>query len=479
MATDCCTNGLNQVFCNAFNKYYNTLYTNGEISKEETNNLLIIDYIRQCLSDDRYNSYYGTLLKALRCIANNSCLLDTSWLYDRSRVPKVTNQFVTILTKQAFVETDPTVPQYVKDITQEEIYNWNHPSAQGSLIVTVDPYSQQDNPTYDEIYTAWSSGQDVVARLDDNSGIFQLSYIDDGTIMFIRSDNWNGIYVQYLLLEVEGNTETWTLSPANYLQSKLTFDNNPTQGSNNPVKSSGIYNMCPIIEDTRSSAVAAITGNAPFASLEDGQRMVLKVNKAIPNSPTITLTLSGGNDTSAIPAYSAYQDTVTTVWSNAIKTGMYVELIYESTNNRWMMVGNRDSNTTYPNMTQVNIGAGTSTSANVISPKLVHDNAYIVEETYSSGSLKANKMYDFGTVSSALTIPSLDATNDLVSNALNFYALRFIAGADNISITFPTGVIVDDEPTINTGDYVEIMINLYVENNTNHFYASIKVWQAQ
>ena len=39
--------------------------------------------------------------------------------------------------------------------------------------------------------------------------------------------------------------------------------------------------------------------------------------------------------------------------------------------------------------------------------------------------------------------------------------------------------IVDDEPTINTGDYVEIMINLYVVNGVNNFYASIKVWQAQ
>jgi hypothetical protein len=128
--------------------------------------------------------------------------------------------------------------------------------------------------------------------------------------------------------------------------------------------------------------------------------------------------------------------------------------------------------------TQSEINAGSSTSQRTFTPQLLHDNAYIVEETYSSGSLKANKFYDFGTVSSALTIPSLDATNGLVSNALNFYALRFIAGADNISITFPTGVVVDDEPTINTGDYVEIMINLYVENNTNHFYASIKVWQA-
>lgn len=129
--------------------------------------------------------------------------------------------------------------------------------------------------------------------------------------------------------------------------------------------------------------------------------------------------------------------------------------------------------------TQSEINAGTSTSQRTFTPQLLHDNAYIVEESYSSGSLKANKMYDFGTVSSALTIPSLDATNDLVSNALNFYALRFIAGADNLSITFPTGVVVDDTPTINTGDYVEIMINLYVVNGSNNFYASIKVWPAQ
>lgn len=129
--------------------------------------------------------------------------------------------------------------------------------------------------------------------------------------------------------------------------------------------------------------------------------------------------------------------------------------------------------------TQSEINAGSSTSQRTFTPKLMHDNAYIKE---ASGipllGLDPNKFYDFGTVSSAITIPDPLTTN-LVSNALNFYALRFIAGADNLSITFPTGVEVDGTPTINTGDYVEIMINLYVENNTNHFYASIKVWQAQ
>ena len=163
---------------------------------------------------------------------------------------------------------------------------------------------------------------------------------------------------------------------------------------------------------------------------------------------------------------------------NTIAANEYLDLIFEETNNRWVMVGNRDTNNIYSGTTQQQINDGTLNVDRLITPKLFHDNAYIVELSYSSGSLKANKFYDFGTVSTALSF-TLDTTNDLVSNALNFYALHFIAGADNLNITFPTGVIVDDEPTINTGDYVEIMINLYVENNTNHFYASIKVWQAQ
>ena len=81
--SNCCNNNISKAFCNAFNKYYNTLYVNGEISKKETDNLLIIDYIRQLLSDERFSGYYNMLLKALRCIADSSCLLDSSLLYIR------------------------------------------------------------------------------------------------------------------------------------------------------------------------------------------------------------------------------------------------------------------------------------------------------------------------------------------------------------------------------------------------------------
>lgn len=470
---NCCVNGLNQVFCNAFNKYYNTLYTNGEISKEETNNLLIIDYIRQCLSDNRYSGYYNILLKALRCIANNSCLLDTSWLYDRSIVPRVTNQFVTVLTKQAFTETDPIFKASpAATITNEDIDNWNNPSVGGALVVTLtlDGTFSADY-TYTEILEAWNNKQDVILIYANSE--YQFSYTDNvegGSIYFSRVDSYGGPFLDYF--ELDGTDDSWHQHIIN-LQTKLTFDNIPTQNSNNPVKSSGIYNMCPIIEDTRSSAVAAITGVAPFSTLEDKQRIVLHLNYASAYSPTLTLTLSGGTNTSAISLKAVYVDGIVTINANWMKAGAYYNLIYDQANARWLTMVDRD--TVLPQMNQSVINTGTETTNRAVYAKLIHDNAYIVEETYSSGSLKANKMYDFGTVSTALTIPSLDATNDLVSNALNFYALRFIAGADDLNITFPTGVIVDDEPTINTGDYVEIMINKY----GNNFYASIKVWQAQ
>lgn len=276
--------------------------------------------------------------------------------------------------------------------------------------------------------------------------------------------------------QVQSNWNESDTSSKAFIQNKPTIPTVPTNVSAFANDAGYLNNnFCPIIEDTRSSAVAAITGVAPFSTLVDGQRIMLKVAQNIPNSPTLTLTLSDNTTEGPYSMYTNYQSTaLSAAWNNNIRAGSYIEMVYESTNTRWIMVGQKDTNTTYGEMTQAQISAGTNTALKVVTPKLFHDNAYIVEESYSSGSLKANKFYDFGTVSSAITIPEPLTTN-LVSNALNFYALRFIAGADNISITFPTGVIVDDEPTINTGDYVEIMINKY----GNNYYASIKVWQAQ
>lgn len=80
---NCCNNNINKAFCKAFKKYYDTLEVNGEISKGETNNLLIISYIRKLLRNPIYTDYHNMFLKALRCVASKSCLMDSSLLYNR------------------------------------------------------------------------------------------------------------------------------------------------------------------------------------------------------------------------------------------------------------------------------------------------------------------------------------------------------------------------------------------------------------
>lgn len=365
--------------------------------------------------------------------------------------------------------------------------------------------------TYAQILAAYNAGADLVVTIGGvGYPIYHLTNYENGWFYFNGICYDEIVCVKSVYLRPNG---VWTVANDQFYSYELTYDSEPTANSNNPVRSGGIKTaldgkqeqlvsgtniktinsssilgsgnidlltntFCPIIEDTRSSAVAAITGVAPFSTLVDGQRIVLKLSYNMGLNSTLKLTLNGGSETNAFPIYFCYNNAVFAVQNATAAAGSYLELFFDLSNSRWLLSG-KDTNTTYLAANQNDVNVGSQTDQRVFSPKLIHDNAYIVETTYSSGSLKANKFYDFGTVSSALTIPSLDATNNLVSNALNFYALRFIAGADNISITFPTGVLVDDTPTINTGDYVEIMINLYVENNTNHFYASIKVWQAQ
>lgn len=503
----CCNDNLSKIFCNAYNKYYNTLYTNGEISKKETENLLVISYIRKLFINPRYINYRPILIKALRCIADRSCLLDSSELYGRLDIKTVGDKFVTVQMRDIYSvkieETDPTVPQYVKNITEQDIDRWNNPSTNNILIVK---FTENNNTvTCDtsiaDIYAAVSAGTEVVGLTSDSTSQTWASLrVSVAASKFCVFDmQYGGVYV-YLMGGIENGTDVWQRDQSlrlvtddqvvrwNNKQDALvsgtnikTINNQSLLGSGNInlVPTETFNNFCPIIEDTRSSAVATITGVAPFASLETGQKILLHLAYNTVFSTTLKLTLSDGITTTGTKKMKiAYNTSFVDVGSEyTYIAGCYIPLIYDGTNRYWRVIG-RENDTTYSSMTQANINSGTATT-NTVSAKLIHDNAYIVEETYSSGSLKANKFYDFGTVSSALTIPSLDATNDLVSNALNFYALRFIAGADNISITFPTGVVVDDTPTINTGDYVEIMINLYVENNTNHFYASIKVWQAQ
>ena len=310
-----------------------------------------------------------------------------------------------------------------------------------------------------EIFIAGKDGRGIVSIVKTaTSGLvdtYTITYTDNTTSIFNVTNGANGINGQdgvdgadgvgiasIAKTGTQGLVDTYTITMTN----GTTYTYQVTNGKDGENGRDGADGQ----DGTDGVGIVSITKTST-SGLVDTYTILLT------NGTTTTFTVTNGSDATQVQSDWAQSD------STAVD-----------------FIKNKPTIPTIPaTATQSEINAGSSTSQRTFTPQLLHDNAYIVEETYSSGSLKANKFYDFGTVSTALTIPSLDATNDLVSNALNFYALRFIAGADNISITFPTGVIVDDEPTINTGDYVEIMINLYVENNTNHFYASIKVWQAQ
>jgi hypothetical protein len=290
-----------------------------------------------------------------------------------------------------------------------------------------------------------------------------------------------------------------------YIKNKPTIDNAPTQNSTNLVSSGGVYsaiepkleyydltsdtNLAPIwqaymgggtISDQQAFNAACEYLLSKMYEINSNTIFLLDSNaclKAFYEGYPITSPSYNPNDSCCVYFEFAteYQGAVTynvvgveRNITDGITWGWY-------TNN-----SETELQSKLTSLTDSDIRTGTSQILKGVTAKVMHDNCYIPE---ISGviplNLDPNKIYDFGTISSALTIPDFSTSNGdlvgLVGNALNFYALRFIAGADNISITFPTGVEVDDTPTINTGDYVEIMINKYGGN----FYASIKVWQAQ
>lgn len=122
-------NKYNRIFCNAFNKYYNTLEINGEISKKESENLLIIGYIRKLLNNPTTALYGNILIKALRCIANKSCLLDAESLYNMSSIPKVDAKYSIVSRKEgscvSIIRVEKTESHGLEDIYTIKYSNGN------------------------------------------------------------------------------------------------------------------------------------------------------------------------------------------------------------------------------------------------------------------------------------------------------------------------------------------------------------------
>lgn len=144
---------------------------------------------------------------------------------------------------------------------------------------------------------------------------------------------------------------------------------------------SAIVDSYPVIEDTRSSAVAAITGVAPFATLVDGQQITLKMVYDTKYGTTLNLTLSNGTTTGAIPVYHLLHDYPEGVQVHAgfYKPGTYHRLVYNATTNRWVAEFT-DTNTIDSVITSALITAGTDTNRHTVSAKILRDNFYLKSE---------------------------------------------------------------------------------------------------
>lgn len=205
---------------------------------------------------------------------------------------------------------------------------------------------------------------------------------------------------------------------------------------------SQLSTYCPIIEDTRSSAVANITGVAPFSQLVDGQRIILRLAYATANGTTLDLTLSDGTTTTGAKAiYSSRSGQFQQVGSNYGLAGTLIYAIYDNTNSRWNALPVQDTNTTYASMTQQRVDEGTSTGAYTISPKLLCDNfdkVTTLVEVQTTGdvtqALESGKFYKFGTVD------SLTITLTAASAGMGIWGGKFTASANWSALGLPATV---------------------------------------
>lgn len=77
-----------------------------------------------------------------------------------------------------------------------------------------------------------------------------------------------------------------------------------------------ISSKTPLIEGTHNSATQTWTGNAPFSKLKDGQTIMYGLpNRGASGNSTLTLTLSDGTKTSALPIYYNGSNRVTTQYN--------------------------------------------------------------------------------------------------------------------------------------------------------------------
>ena len=335
--------------------------------------------------------------------------------------------------------------------------------ADKAVVVTLSPDVDQQivaDKTFAEVYALLVAGNEVMFDL---GGVYWKAMgFSDTVIVASLAEVENG---EPVLGGLVWNKERGISFSFFNLQEKLMFDDEPTHGSVNPVKSGGVYDAfntyCPIIEDTRSSAVAAITGVAPFASLVDGQRIMLNINKNTIDRSTLELTLSNGSSTGAIAVMHFYNGNFWQISAGkAYGPRTTLPLIYRESLSAWVVLGG-ELNTSYPTITQKQIDAGTATTATTVTPKLLCDNfdrrhLYVDNSADASVELSVATYNDLGTTDAPVV--SLPASY----TAADEFLYSFTCATDACVVTLPQGVVLadccDDFSEVGAGVWFQVSI---------------------
>lgn len=227
---------INTILYTGLKNYFNVLFEYGEISLSDTNKLLVLKHIRDLsASGIIFSEEQRKLLHSvIKCLTGTSCLLE---------VPKsITHNGIkpTTVSSQACREKD------IIKILQEEYNSLSKEVDElkpfvingyltGNLTLTTDK-------TYNEALEVLTNGREVRLQwlTEEGGDILQTCNLQK---LFI-----NDLLVANILYENSLTMITWqpseqtTMHTITYdFQTQLTFDDTPTSGSNNPVKSNGIY----------------------------------------------------------------------------------------------------------------------------------------------------------------------------------------------------------------------------------------------
>ena len=305
--------------------------------------------------------------------------------------------------------------------------------------------------TFAEVLALLQGGTQVL--LDLQGAYYMITDFSDSMLVAAVTDGEYAVAIRWTARRIEVS-----VTP---LQPRLSFDDEPLKGSTNPVRSNGLYeyfniafkglqNFCPLIEDTRASAVSEITGVAPFATLQDGQRVLLKLVYNSGSNSTLNLTLTDGTTTGAIPVYvMTFNVSNRQLAAADARAGGYIELVYNESGNHWQMVGYKDMNTTYNATNSTAIKQGTLTGGYLVSPAVLRECFYIKDEAQAKRRVVDNSA-DASVELSVATYNDLGTTDSPVVTlpasytAADEFLYCFTCASDACVVTLPQGVVLAD-----------------------------------